>query len=296
MQFQDELAAGVTLVRPALRSPNYVAGTTGWNVGINGDAEFNNVTVRGTVVARNAAGATATLTPDAPSGIADATAPGLQLALASGDVTPAGLTEFDDTFSRGVYLRTSSPLDIVDSQEGIDYAAIRMEGRFHGSDPRIVLAAGSNPDAPNGQIWLNGTQFDANGGIAQYGAPWIDFSPVIGGTGGATTSNKVGYYRLWGDTCEFLAYFVFATAGSGAANLTFTGPAPAPDRSTRQFVNAHLQGTSAGNTGMGCVVSFVGGSGNVWDSIRNNTNAALVGADITASTIIVIKGTYRVAF
>lgn len=53
MQFQDDLAAGVTLVRPALQSPNYVPGTAGWMVGINGDAEFNNLVIRGKFVGQN---------------------------------------------------------------------------------------------------------------------------------------------------------------------------------------------------------------------------------------------------
>ncbi|MFJ6530878.1 hypothetical protein ACIQMZ_37230 [Streptomyces longwoodensis] len=47
MQFQDELAAGTVLVRPALQSPDYVTGVSGWAVKLDGSAEFNNVTVRG---------------------------------------------------------------------------------------------------------------------------------------------------------------------------------------------------------------------------------------------------------
>lgn len=47
MQFQDDVAAGVTLVRPALQSPDYVIGTSGWAVKIDGSAEFNDVTIRG---------------------------------------------------------------------------------------------------------------------------------------------------------------------------------------------------------------------------------------------------------
>lgn len=51
MQFQDELAGGVVLVRPALQSPNYSAGSAGWAVKVDGSAEFNNVTIRGATVA-----------------------------------------------------------------------------------------------------------------------------------------------------------------------------------------------------------------------------------------------------
>lgn len=39
---------GGSLVRTAIRSPNYVAGTTGWTINKTGDAEFNNLNIRGT--------------------------------------------------------------------------------------------------------------------------------------------------------------------------------------------------------------------------------------------------------
>jgi hypothetical protein len=50
MQFQDELAAGVVLVRPALQSPDYTPGVSGWAIKIDGSAEFNNVVIRGGTV------------------------------------------------------------------------------------------------------------------------------------------------------------------------------------------------------------------------------------------------------
>lgn len=53
MQFQDELAGGIFLIRPALRSPDYVAGTSGWTVNQDGSAEFNDVTVRGDLESAN---------------------------------------------------------------------------------------------------------------------------------------------------------------------------------------------------------------------------------------------------
>lgn len=47
MQFQDDLAAGIVLVRPALQSPDYVTGVSGWAIMIDGSAEFNDVVIRG---------------------------------------------------------------------------------------------------------------------------------------------------------------------------------------------------------------------------------------------------------
>lgn len=45
--FGNSVVAGTNLVREAINSPNYVAGSAGWSVNKNGSAEFNNVTVRG---------------------------------------------------------------------------------------------------------------------------------------------------------------------------------------------------------------------------------------------------------
>lgn len=50
MEFNDELAGGVVLVRPALQSPDYVTGVSGWAIKIDGSAEFNDVVIRGGTV------------------------------------------------------------------------------------------------------------------------------------------------------------------------------------------------------------------------------------------------------
>lgn len=50
MTFSNSVVGGITLVRPAIRSPNYVLGSTGWTINADGSAEFNNVTVRGSLI------------------------------------------------------------------------------------------------------------------------------------------------------------------------------------------------------------------------------------------------------
>ena len=47
MGFDNPLVGGTALRLPAIQSPNYVAGSTGWIIKIDGSAEFNNLTVRG---------------------------------------------------------------------------------------------------------------------------------------------------------------------------------------------------------------------------------------------------------
>lgn len=45
----DVIGGAAALIRNAIRSPNYVAGTSGWTINKDGSAEFNNLTVRGTI-------------------------------------------------------------------------------------------------------------------------------------------------------------------------------------------------------------------------------------------------------
>lgn len=49
MTFNNSILAGTTLVREAITSEGFVAGSTGWAVDRDGDAEFNNITARGQI-------------------------------------------------------------------------------------------------------------------------------------------------------------------------------------------------------------------------------------------------------
>ncbi len=48
-----ELAVPIQMVFGNLRSRNYLQGQEGWSIEYNGDAEFNNVTVRGTIISQS---------------------------------------------------------------------------------------------------------------------------------------------------------------------------------------------------------------------------------------------------
>ena len=56
MAFTDPIVGGTTLIRTAIRSPNYAAGTAGWTINRDGSAEFNQITSRGTVIVGTAPG------------------------------------------------------------------------------------------------------------------------------------------------------------------------------------------------------------------------------------------------
>lgn len=61
--WSDPIAASDgSLVFPAIKSPNYVAGSTGWTVNRDGSSEFNNVTVRGELDVNGANGSAIQIT------------------------------------------------------------------------------------------------------------------------------------------------------------------------------------------------------------------------------------------
>jgi hypothetical protein len=53
IQFDPPIVAGTTLVRDAIQSQNYVTNVAGWIIQSDGDAEFNNVVVRGVLNGNN---------------------------------------------------------------------------------------------------------------------------------------------------------------------------------------------------------------------------------------------------
>lgn len=245
------------------------------------------------IKALNAAGVYAKLDPSAPSGIADTPGPGLVLGgmTSPTDVEPGSLTEWDDDFTRGLYLRTSSPVADPTAQEGTDYAAIRMAGRFYGIDPQIQLLAGHPTDAPDGFVSLNSIIVDAFSRIISYGEPET-YVPVLGNDGAATYSVRRGWFYRIGPMIFMNAYFVASGAGSGAANLSLTAPTNI-DRTNRQYVGMSAEANTAGNNGSVTAVAFTSGSGTVFDRVRNSTGANLVGTDITAGSILAFQGWYR---
>ncbi len=50
MEFNDPVVSGTILIRPAIQSPDYVAGVSGWAIFVDGTVEFNDATLRGRVV------------------------------------------------------------------------------------------------------------------------------------------------------------------------------------------------------------------------------------------------------
>lgn len=50
MPFPNQIAGGIFLIIPALRSPDYIAGVSGWTINQDGTCELNETTVRGSLI------------------------------------------------------------------------------------------------------------------------------------------------------------------------------------------------------------------------------------------------------
>jgi hypothetical protein len=51
MTFSNPVVGGTTLTRPAIQNPGYIQALAGWHVDSSGSAEFNDVIVRGQILA-----------------------------------------------------------------------------------------------------------------------------------------------------------------------------------------------------------------------------------------------------
>ena len=63
MPFENPLVAGEELIRSAIRSKNYIQSSAGWRISREGDAEFENATMRGTLTGELAQFGTVTAGP-----------------------------------------------------------------------------------------------------------------------------------------------------------------------------------------------------------------------------------------
>lgn len=291
MGFRNPIVAGSTLIREAIQSANYATGSAGWSINQDGSAEFNNVVIRGAViagslVAQNGAGDKVSVVPDAPSYISDTTSPGILFERAGETGDGASITEYDDSFTRGLLLLSPSPVN--GGSGGEDFAYMQLDGRF-ATDPAIQLHA-SGPDS---FVSINQTIFDADGVITGYGGgTFQSYTPTVTGGGSVTWTQRTGWWQRMGSWVHFVAYLTVNAAGSGATVVTITAPTSI-DRTTRQVVTAHTESLTAGNNGSSTVVAFQSGSGNVWDRLRNSTNGSITGADLLATGVITVEGWYR---
>jgi hypothetical protein len=133
-----------------------------------------------------------------------------------------------------------------------------------------------------------------NGGLmtTYSGNAYTTFTPTVTGGGSAAFSTRTGWRTRIGNNIFYGMYFVVSTAGSGGTAISITG-AINVDRTTRQVLLAHCDGLTAGNNGACTLLSLTGGSGAVWDRLRNSTNGNITGADLSNGGVISITGWFR---
>jgi hypothetical protein len=261
VRFNNDLAGGVTLVRPALQSPDYQTGVSGWAIMIDGSAEFNNVTIRGATQV----GGTSLYYSGAPAlgnlllSIAGAAGAdefgnnyvqGLGVYGADGQLSADG-PNLTVTGSNGsaVSINTGgagqanlylTPRDLggttwtpanayttlgASNRPGLGFISPYANAHPVGS---TVEFYGGGPTTSDAYILFGADRVNFNGDIEVVGAAttystWTTFTPQWNNVGTATFSTNIGWWKRVGDMYLFEVYAVASAAGSGTTAVTISG-------------------------------------------------------------------------
>lgn len=229
------IGSGDTLVRQAIQSENYVAGVSGWRITRDGDAEFNNVTVRGELFVQDADGSYVRIFDEDPGAGAVIL---VHPADTPADVTAAQIRGDWQNFGLG----GDRPFLLLESPEynGHGTTALKMygtsgDGASHSralldssevyitGDDIVQLQSGTTivTMTPADGLQVTGDE-TVLGDLTYDGAAWTTFTPSWTGS---TTNPSLGNgtvsaaYRLDGKTCFFRMHYTYGTTtnfGSGA--------------------------------------------------------------------------------
>lgn len=324
MQFQDDLAAGVVLVRPALQSPDYVAGTSGWAIFQDGSAEFNDGTFRGTTTISGtglyydgspAAGnlSMSLAAADGTDAYGNAYVEGLgiydvdgsQLQLVSGAGASMVLTPADlvgTTWHTAVINTTTG----ASNRPGLSLTS--PSTTVNNSSASITMFGGG-PTTSDTSMFLGADRvsFTGNaefptGSITTYSS-WTSFTPTWNNVGTATFSRNLGWWKRIGDMYYFEIYTVANAAGSGTTNVTISGLPFDPYRAgggagtTRQTVTAYIAAVSAGTnssvSGSFTATALAGGAASTLDRLSGPTDIPMRGENISSTMTATIQGWMR---
>lgn len=165
--FTDPILAGDTLVRDAIKSENFDAGNDGWRVQRTGNAEFNNLTARGTIES----------TIFAPG------SDGWQL-------DDGGTAEFNDLTARGSIVASE-----VDVDNG-DAGRARLREGLSGFGPRFDLEIGQ--DNINANIGSGFTESEDGGWSYRVSSAWE--APLWQFLSSRFDGNVAGEILLYGES------------------------------------------------------------------------------------------------
>lgn len=176
MSFRNDVVGGASaLIRAAIKSPNYVTGTTGWTINKDGSAEFSNATIRGTIFGSNVE-----LNANGAFFYAGTPANGnLVLSLANGP----GTDEFGNAYLAGV--------TVYDPSTGLDVNLLEGGVQMISNLDTFLIAANATTDelditCANGtmQLKLAPTLLTLTGGPTV-----VDALLSYGGVAGTITKN-----------------------------------------------------------------------------------------------------------
>jgi hypothetical protein len=222
LQWSDPIAAGDgSLIYPALKSPNYVAGSVGWQIDRLGNAEFNDVSIRGSLHAEAPNGAYVDISNTLFGGgeidfmPSDFTDPTIQGSMQPGYIQGS---KFQGA-TNGTYLKISSPsIGLSGSPASANPVQMFMySGTWEGS-PAIVEfqgLAGANPVS----VLVDGTDI-GKGWIAGAGITTSN-TPV-----NATETTQLTAKNISGNSATYQAGRIYKVVVTGGCLTGGTTVAP----------------------------------------------------------------------
>lgn len=230
--FDEQITAGTVLVREAIQSPDYVPGVSGWQININGNAEFSSGTFRGTISASSFV--TGTSGRRIEINVADSQAMVFydnsdNAILMIGDQSGA-VTSYDSAFAGNAINLVGAQLQFLWSGGGGIYTPMAfMENNASSVFLNTQLAGGVAFDAVHAALsWIipGSNTLESWRTPAYSSANWLDSSTF----NGSTTWGPLRFRRDSEDNIHFSGCF---KAGAVAPSLTIM-TLPVGLRPTRQ--------------------------------------------------------------
>jgi hypothetical protein len=229
LAWADPIAAGDgSLVYPALKSPNYVPLTTGWELARDGSADLGLATVRGSLIVNGPSGSYAAVDDTdgfpslrlLPSAFADA---GVQATSIEGVITAAKNepgTATDDTS----YLILRSPAVGATPRQATVY--MQSATFDDAGDPQIIAFSDGGG---NVSFYIDGSLFVTNkltvGGVGQ--RTYVAMSAIQNFTNTITPANVSGMSFTAVANATYLIQARFAVGGPTAADVRLSWSVPA---------------------------------------------------------------------
>lgn len=157
MPFQEPILGGQNaIIREEIKSPNYVAGSAGWSLDKDGDAEFNSVVVRGTIEADGSQGSYIKVLPGV-------LVPRIEFRGRNSSLTSTiegdGDLELTGATGSVVSVRTSSPFPAISNSIALD--TLSSGGNIFIQSPSTVFIGGTMQNDADNMVYRRGLLYTA---------------------------------------------------------------------------------------------------------------------------------------